>query len=246
MTPASTHRVAFCDWEFDAWEHKGRMRRLIPNGEQPDILYVPCVGPLRDQVDRLRRIFREHEIRYAVFDSVGLACDGPPEEAQSALGFFEALRRLEVGAFCVAHVNRSGDTERPFGSAYWHNCARATWFVKKQQDTAAERIDLGIFNRKSNTSGLHSPLGFRLTFDELGTRIERTDVRNVPELAVHVALKFRIAHAIETQPKTYRELGDELEVDPETIGRTVRRDLGKLFIRQDDRIALLTAQEVLL
>jgi hypothetical protein len=113
IKPSARVNVAYLDWEFDAYEHRDRMRRLVGE-DMPGIVYVPCVGPLRDQVDRLQRVIREHDLGFVVIDSVGMACEGPPEEAQSALGFFDALRSLQVGALCVAHVNRSGDTDRPF------------------------------------------------------------------------------------------------------------------------------------
>jgi AAA domain len=232
MQAANTQRVALLDFEMDAWEHKGRARRLMADGEQlPDILYVPCVGPLRDQVDRLRRIIRDQEVRFVVIDSVALACDGPPEESQAAIGFFEALRRLEVGSLLIAHVNRAGDTERPFGSTFWHNSARATWYAKKVQEAAGETLDIGLFNRKANTSALSRPLGFRFTFEELRTRIQRTDVRDVPELAGQVPLKARIAHAITTQAKSYAELAEELDVPVNSVVQTVRRWEGKAFTK---------------
>ncbi len=249
MTAPARHRGAYLDWEFDAWEHKGRLHRLMPDAaELPDIVYVPCVGPLRDQVERLQRIIRERAIEYVVIDSVGLACEGPPEESQSAIGFFEALRRLDVGALCVAHVNRAGDTERSFGSAYWHNSARATWYVKKQQETAANGLDVGLFNRKSNTSALASPLGFRFTFDELRTTIERKDVRDVPALATEVRLRDRIVRALKGGALSYVELGERLDQNVDTIRITVTRHEGKLFTRVTNtpdgvhRVGLLRAE----
>ncbi len=230
MTTATQQRVAYLDWEFDAWEHKGRMRRLLPEpAELPDIVYVPCSGPLRDQVDRLQQILREKAITEVVIDSVGLACDGPPEEAEAALGFFQALRALDVGAVCIAHANRAGDTDRPFGSVYWHNSARMTWYVKRVQEAGGDTVDIGLFNRKSNTSALSRPLGFRFAFDELRTTIERTDVRDVPQLAGQVSLKERISHALRLGAKTYAELAEQLDADAETIGRVARRYEGKLF-----------------
>jgi hypothetical protein len=230
MTAPSRQAIAYLDWEFDAWEHRGRMHRLLPEGaEQPDVTYRQCSGPLRDQVDSLQRLIRERSIKYIVIDSVGLACDGPPEEAEAALGFFQALRALDVGALCIAHANRAGDTERPFGSVYWHNSARMTWYVKRVQEAGGDTVDIGLFNRKSNTSALSRPLGFRFTFDELRTTIERTDVRDVPQLAGQVGWKERMTHALRSGAMSYAELADVLEGDVETISRVARRYDGKLF-----------------
>ncbi len=230
IKPTARINVAYLDWEFDAWEHRDRMRRLVGN-DMPDVVYVHCAGPLRDQVDRLQRVIREKEIGFVVIDSVGMACEGPPEEAQSALGFFDALRSLGVGALCVAHVNRSGDTDRPFGSTFWHNSARSTWYAKKQQEAAASTLTVGLFNRKSNTGPLASPIGFTLAFDETQTSIERTDVRDVPELAGQVPLKYRIATEIGSGALSIPELVKRIGGSDTAIRKACERDTGKLFAR---------------
>ncbi len=222
IKPTARVNTAYLDWEFDAWEHRDRMRRLVGN-DMPTLVYVRCVGALRDQVDRLQRVIREHEIGYVVMDSVGMACDGPPEEAQAALGFFDALRALEVGALCVAHVNRSGDTDRPFGSTFWHNSARSTWYAKKQQETAASTLTVGLFNRKSNTGPLAGPIGYTLAFDSSQTTIERTDVRDVPELAGQVPLKARMIKALGSGAMTYAELSNALSADVDALRQVVHR-----------------------
>jgi AAA domain len=229
IKPSARVNVAYLDWEFDAYEHRDRMRRLVGE-DMPGIVYVPCVGPLRDQVDRLQRVIREHDIGFVVIDSVGMACEGPPEEAQSALGFFDALRSLQVGALCVAHVNRSGDTDRPFGSTFWHNSARSTWYAKKQQEAAASTLTVGLFNRKSNIGPLSAPLGFTLAFDDNQTTIERTDVRDVPELAGQVPLKARMIRALGSGALTYVELSTDLGADGPALRQVVHR-YPDLFVR---------------
>jgi len=229
IKPTAQVNVAYLDFEFDAWEHRDRMRRLVGE-DMPGIVYVKCAGPLRDQVDRLQRVIREHGIGFVVIDSVGMACEGPPEEAQSALGFFDALRTLNVGALCVAHVNRSGDTDRPFGSTFWHNSARSTWYAKKQQEAASSTLTVGLFNRKSNTGPLSGPLGFTLAFDDHQTTIERTDLRDVPELAGNVPLKSRMIRALESGAMNYADLSTTLGVDATALRQVVSRS-PNLFAR---------------
>jgi len=230
LAAAARMRVGFADWEFTAWDHKERMLRLVGAGrELPDLVYVRCENPLRDEAPRLQRIIRDHRLEVMIFDSAGFACEGPPEEAQSALGFWRAFRSLRVGGIITAHDNRSHDSERPFGSTFWHNGARATWYVKKQQDNGAAGLSVGLFNKKANTTALSRPLGFRFEFDDEVTRIVRTDVRDVPEFAGQVPIKDRVAHALKAGALTYMELADVLEVDAETVGRVARRYERKLF-----------------
>lgn len=231
IKPSTQLNVAYLDWEFDDWEHKDRMRRLV-SADMPAIMYKRCHGPLRNQVDELQRELREHEIGFVIIDSVGAACDGPPEEAQSALGFFDGLRALEVGALCIAHMNRSGDTSRPFGSTFWHNGARATWYMKAQQDAATAAITVGMFNRKSNTGPLANPLGFILSFDKDSTAIERTDVRDVPEFAGQLSIRQRIAREVDQGALSLNELTQRLGEPYDSIQKTVKRGVeSKYFAR---------------
>ena len=106
----------------------------------PGLFYVRCERPLTEEADRLRRIIREERIDFGIFDSVAFACDGPPEAAETASAYFRALRSLRIGSLNLAHITKSesGD-QRPFGSIFWHNHARATWFIKRATDTPDTR-----------------------------------------------------------------------------------------------------------
>lgn len=238
IAPTAARRVAYLDWEFDAWEHRERMRRLV--GERmPDLVYVRCAVPLREQVDRLRRMIRDEEIEFLVVDSVGAACGGEPESAEVALRFFEALRILGLGSLCIAHSPKQGSDDYPFGSVFWHNNARATWLTKKEQGHGSAGFTLGLFNKKSNSGPLSLPLGFELTFGPDTVRIERRDVRDVPELAANLPLKTRIAHVLKRGPKTYAEVALALECDADSVSRVVRRYEGRLFTRAPSPDGLL-------
>jgi hypothetical protein len=249
MAPARAFRVAYLDFEWNAWPHHRRLRALCGPGELPDILYVPCQtsGPLSHQVERLQRIFQEHHIDYAFIDSVGLATDGPPEEAQSALGFFQALSRLEVGSCLIAHTNREGDTSKPFGSAFWHNSARMTWYLKRERVNGASAVDLGLYNRKANDAAVREqPLGLRFEFSDASTTLRAIDIAEVPQLEAQTLLRDRIARAVAQGAKTMVELAAELGVPANSVAKTVTRHEGRTFVKLTDtpdgvhRVALAT------
>ncbi len=228
-------RIAYLDWEWSEWPHYRRLRALWGPGELPDFLYVPCAaeGPLSHQVDRLRRILSQHQVGYVVIDSVALACDGPPEEAQSALGFFQALAQLEAGALLVGHVNRQGDTEKPFGSAFWHNSARSTWYVDRVQEVEGTSFDLGLYQKKHNDGAPAAPIGLRFDFTGDLTTIRRIDLLEVPELAPGLPLKARIQHELAGGPLKVYELAELLDAKPDSVDRTLRR-YGWLFERSTE------------
>jgi hypothetical protein len=186
----------------------------------PDLLYVPCLseGPLSGQVDRLRAILSAHKIEYVVLDSVALACAGPPEDAAVALDFFQALGQLEVGSCLLAHINRSGDEDRPFGSTFWHNSARLTWNVKAHQETDQDQLDLAL----------------HWEFTPTRTTVTRTDLRRIPELAGGLPLNDRIAGILAGGPRTTQDLADVLNVGLETVRTTLKRDDGRRFVKIPD------------
>jgi hypothetical protein len=87
----------------------------------------------------------------------------------------------------------------------------------------------------SSTQGKHrpiaNPVGFTFSFDEGQTAIERTDVREVPELAGQMPLKFRIANEIGRGALTIAELVKRLGESDTAIRKACERDTGKLFAR---------------
>jgi hypothetical protein len=230
IEPTETTRVAYLDFELEAWEQRERLVRLVGD-DLPDIIYRRCVGPLRDQVDSLRRLVRDEHIGFVVIDSVAWACAGPPEDSDVARGFFEGVRMLDVGALCIAHVNRAGDTQKPFGSGFWHNGARSTWYVRKEQEVAADRLTVGLFNRKANLGPLARPIGFELRFTADRVTIARTDLADIPALALHLPLKQRIAHEVRDGALTMADVAERLEVPVDSVKKTFQRNEGSLFVR---------------
>ncbi len=214
LEPARDFRVAYLDFEWSSWPHYRRLRALSGPGELPKILYVPCQGsgPLTHQVERLQREFEKHHIDYAVLDSVGLACDGPPEEAESAITFFQALARLEVGSALVAHTSKDSDTMKPFGSAYWHNSARMTWYVKRVRAQGTAGVDVALFNRKFNDGALlEKPIGLHFGFSDGSTTVSRISLEATQAAAENAgveALRDRLVAARRHagMPMTYLQL----------------------------------------
>lgn len=122
-------KVAIFDWELAGEDHRDRLERLFWDG-MPEVLYARCERPLVYEVDRLKRIVREHGIEYLFYDSVAFACDGPPESAEVAGRYLRAVRQIGPGSFHIAHVSKGENADqKPFGSVFWHNGARCTWYA---------------------------------------------------------------------------------------------------------------------
>jgi DNA-binding CsgD family transcriptional regulator len=224
-------RVALFDWELCGEDHRDRLERLFGD-KMPSIRYARCERPLVSEVDRLRRIVRDEEIEFSGFDSIAFACDGPPEAAEVAGRYFRAVREIGGGSLHVAHVNRSETSDqKPFGSTFWHNGARSTWFAKLAESTPDGRtIHLGLYNRKANLGPLRSAVGFEIGFTDNWTAFRRIDLANAPDLAAKLTIRQRIASALRLGSMTAERLADELDADPESVKRTLRRHRAQFVV----------------
>lgn len=218
-------RVGLFDWESVGDEHRDRLERLC-GGDMPDVAYARCERPLFYEADRLRRIVHEQALEYAIFDSVAFACDGPPEAAEVAGRYFRAVRQIGIGSLHLAHITKGehGD-QRPFGSTFWHNGARASWFLKRTSpDTETMReMSLGLFPRKANFGPLRGEIGFRLTFSDDSTRVAPVNVADVTDLAAGLTLHQRMAALLRRGSLSVEDLADELGAKPDTVRRTADR-----------------------
>lgn len=232
LAPAAPLRVGILDWEDDSFTKAERVR-AIAGSPVPGIVYVACRSAIWDELDRIMRIVRERALDYLIVDSLGMACGGvPPESSEAALRCGTAMRRLGLGIFATAHVPKNGtDESAPFGSIFWLAQLRLGWFVKREQDMSESSFRLGLFCKKSNNDRSPAPLAYDVAFDDGCARFDRKDVRDTPELAGRVSLRWRLQHALTSGPRLIHDLAEELEEKPETVSRTLRRYERKDFVR---------------
>jgi hypothetical protein len=168
-------------------------------------------------------------IEYLVCDSVGAATAGPPEAAEHALAYWRGVRQLGVrGSLHLAHVNKSetGD-QKPFGSIFWHNQSRLSWFVKREAAGAACRVRLQ--NRKTNLTAVLPDVGFQFEFGAERTSVSRVAV-NGADRAVEIdsiSTRDRIVRLIREgggQALTVAAIAEALQAKPESVGRLLRRN----------------------
>jgi hypothetical protein len=232
-------RVMLADWELAGEDHRERLELLFPDG-MPRILYARCERPLVHEADRLRRIVKDEGIEYTVFDSVAFASDGPPEAAEVAGRYFRAIRQIGGGSLHVAHVSKAENSDkRPFGSAFWHNGARSTWFAQQADSSAGGNVlSLGLFNRKANLGRLAQPVGLTLTFCDDAIRVRRTEVADNADLAERLSVRERMIHLLRAGARTPAEIAAGIDASAETISRTVRRYRDKFIVLDGGRIGL--------
>lgn len=232
-------RVGYFDWELSPEEHRERLGAIFPDG-MPRILYARCERPLVYEADRLRRIVRDNDLDFAVYDSIVFACDGPPEAAEIAGRYLRACRQIGCGSLHIAHITKgeNGD-QKPFGSVFWHNGARATWFVKLADGSQdSDVLRLGFYNQKSNLGRRRSPFGLTVTFSNDGTTFRRMDVADTPDLADRLSVRERMTHLLRKGALDPQKIADEIEAKADTVERTARRYKDQFIVLQGGRIGL--------
>jgi AAA domain len=219
------HRVGIFDWELDAADHRDRLGRLYGDDMPAALVYVRCSRPLVHEIDRLAGLVHQHGLTYAVLDSIGFACAGPPENAEHATEYMRALRSLGIGTLNLAHTTKAGDAmeHRPFGSTFWHAGARMTWFLKAESTPGASTLTIGCFNRKANLGPLLPSVGLDVDFSGGRTTFRPVDLAQVKALAAKMTTYERIIASLKHGPRTVASLAEELGTKVDTVEHTCKR-----------------------
>jgi hypothetical protein len=216
--------VLLADWELCGDDHRDRLERIFGPNEMPPVLYARCDRPMVYEADRLGRLVQQHRVSFLICDSIAFACDGPPEAAEVASRYFQAVRRIGIGSLHLAHTNRSERAdEKPFGSTFWHNGARGTWHVKPSESGMRDRLVVGLFNKKSNLGPLCPAVGFEILFDANRTAFARIELMDVGDLAAELPLWQRIAQTLKGGPRTLAEIAGALDAKVDTVEKAVKR-----------------------
>ena len=102
------------------------------------------------------------------------------------------MRQVGVGSLHIAHTTKGEHSDRkPFGSAFWHNGARRTWYVKPSED-AGSSLTIGLFDKKRNVGPQLPAVGFHITFTEDRTIYTPVDVAGVQDLSAQLPLWVRM------------------------------------------------------
>jgi hypothetical protein len=203
--------VLIADWETDEGQARRRMKRLLKAQSIqriPDnIYYHPGDGiPLSEHVESLRRLVREKNIDLIIIDSGAPACGGDPSDPRTTIAFFNALARLNCSVIVIVHVNKmdakGGTPDKPFGSAFWHNMSRRTFFLGYDKPTT-DIINMAAVCKKSNDGRRPAPLSFKLTFtgnEGIGPAlIEPISFRSVPAFEVFLPATERLWLMLNTE-----------------------------------------------
>jgi hypothetical protein len=231
--------VLYLDWETVAATVANRLRR-IAFGEAcaaPRIHYRQCFRSLADELPHIKEEISKKSIDLVIVDSIGFAASGALVDDETARSAMNALRNMAPATrLVVAHVSRanaestSGKT-KPFGSAFFWNGMRSGFEVRRAEESSSDSvIDLGIYHWKSNDGRHVKPFGLSVLFDSgsEGVLFERTDINEVPDLAVRTPLSQRIRNMLRKSAMSTSDLSTQLDVRENTVRTTLSRMEGVL------------------
>ncbi len=225
-------RVLFLDYE-DTLDVHARRRAAItnchPSLRSAEIIYQTHHEPLWNVLPMLLRLVQLERIDFIILDSLAAATCGDAS-AEAATKAFRALRMLDRGALVLAHIPKTNEQQQEagiYGSVFYKNFARSTWELKKEQEVGAEESVLGLFNRKSNLSRLHAPIGLRVRQNSTNTAMsyEPCDLSQTLELEKGLPIASRIRNFMEKDGGLYtaKEIADALGAPVATVKSTLSR-----------------------
>lgn len=220
------------DYEDSGANFKRRLKRLALGidaslTEVMGVHYWDAKGvPLSDQVDGLKRYIEKHGIGLLIIDSVAPACGGDPLDHGAVLDFFGALKRLGLPSILIAHVTKAMESTKPFGSAYWHNLARRTWYVQRAAEEDSDEVDVGLFNRKVNDGRVPAPLAFHVSFSENErgpVRLSLASMERAPAALRELGTpRSQVWAALEGLPRTIKDIGQETNLPERTVENVLK------------------------
>jgi hypothetical protein len=234
--PVPIFPVLYVDYEDSAPNVRRRIKR-IARGMMPDLYDTPPSNaifywdargiPFKDQVDAIKKKVEKEGIGLLVIDSAAPATGGPPEESEPTLALFRALKKVGIPAIIIAHITKGSDTLKPFGSSFWHNEARRTWYVERIQEEDSDDLDIGLYCRKVNDGRLPAPLRFHVSFSGINGPVvlDLGDIAEVPELRDRMRPQGRVLAALANGPLTIREVAEETGLTQAATEKLLRRHL---------------------
>ena len=230
-------RTLYLDWEMTEPDFRRRLHYVARGCNRPDaaLNYRECRMPLADDQERIAECIADLKVEFLIIDSVAGAAGGDILSAETALRFFGALRQLRATSLVIAHTAKNNESKKrtPFGSVFFWNYARSIWEVVAHQDEGGLELDVGMFHRKSNVSGLGKPMGFKFTFQPDATLISESSIRDIPSLAERMGLKSRIQDYLKQGLAKSKDIGESLGESPKTIGVRLNE------LKKDGRVVLL-------
>ena len=243
VAPQRSIKALILDWEQERSiiEYYARRFQVGMNLPPFPIYYRRCGLPLVDDIEQIQNHITEVGAEVVIIDSLGAAVGGELSKPEPALNFFSALRRLKVSSLILAQTSKDMESKKKsiYGSVYFTYYARSIFELCKSEAINPENINVALFHRWANYSGLSKPMGFGIHFNDTGIKVERESV-NIGEFREKISLSRGILDALKDGAKTPKELTEILDSSYASIGMALKRlERAKQIIKLDKVWGLL-------
>ena len=161
----------YLDWEENEDVFRQRLKAVhegLNLASTSGIIYKKMSGSLSDSIETISEIVLKHGVTFMVVDSVGAALGGNGALQDVVEDYFAAGNVLGITWVSIDHANRAGETTGNWqihGSVFKYARARQVYELKKVQEDDEGNIEVFVYHRKANDSGIKSPRGYRIEFD---------------------------------------------------------------------------------
>ena len=161
----------FLDWEETEDVFRERIAAVHRGLDMPlesGVIYKKMSGSLANNIEMVSKMVMDYGVTYMVVDNVGAALGGNGVEQQVVEDYFAAGNLLGITWVSIDHANRAGETTGNWqihGSAFKYARARQVYEFRKEQEDDSGVIEVMVYHRKTNDSGIKSPRGYTVKFD---------------------------------------------------------------------------------
>ena len=221
-------QVLYIDYETSAETISRRFQRLksgfgLTNAN--DILYRFSWQPLAHEIIELQRIVAEHNIDFIVVDSAGPACGGLPNDPDAAIGYFTALRSLQVTSLTIAHKSKNALANSPFGSVYWVNYPRNIYELKKSQKAGENNIHVAMLHKKHNDSAEQAPMTYQFKFVDRSVHVGLESIEDVPDFFEDMTIAEKLVATLRKGSLALPEIVDTIGGNSRSISTILNLSL---------------------
>lgn len=225
--------VLYLDWELS---QDGQLRRAyqIARGlgqEKPPkgLYYLAPTDSLPELIDRAAETIQKVKPVLIIVDSMGPASGGKPEDAEDAIGLFNAIRTMGVTSLILDHQSKmqQGQDSRKktiFGSAYKFNLSRSVLHLEQVSSLNGE-IRLILRHTKSNFGPYADDLALVARFTADSVKFEAVDQHVDPAFAAVLTIGEKLLASLrENGVATAEALADRVQ----EASKTVKNELTRL------------------
>jgi hypothetical protein len=170
--------ILFIDYEDSAGGWKEKLAKITDLAGTPTdlnrfIYYASEQIPLSEQVDKIKDVIKERNIKLVIVDSASVASGESTSDEKAAVRLISVIRLLKTTCLLIAHQRKNEGDKNPIGSIQYENQSRNVWNVKGTQDEKENTIiHIAITHTKANnTYKRKEPYGFRIEYTDTAIRI---------------------------------------------------------------------------